>query len=106
MIDTIVLVPAFDNDGAPFPAAAFREFEARTLDAFGGWSEFLGDARGAWRDEDGTAYPDGHRVYQISVPFNQLGEFIALVQWTRQRFGQFELRVAVEGHFHNVGPAL
>jgi hypothetical protein len=47
-----ILLPLLDNDGAPFPQAAYRRVSAELTERFGGLTAFTrAPAEGLWKDE-------------------------------------------------------
>jgi hypothetical protein len=61
---TQVLLPKRNNLGRRFSADAFREFHARMIERYGGWTR-KGQAEGAWLSSAGQLYTDEHWVYEF-----------------------------------------
>jgi hypothetical protein len=61
---TQVLLPKHDNSGRPFAARAYRDFHARMIDRYGGWTR-KGQAEGAWLSTSGELFTDEHWVYEV-----------------------------------------
>lgn len=62
-----ILVPLADNDGRPFPHAAFQTFENFLAILVGGFTR-RGDVDGAWRSpKSGELLRDRSRAYAITL---------------------------------------
>ncbi len=95
MIKTMVLIPVFDNDGAPFSSSDWLQLESRLL-AFGGlnWTD---NVTGMWRSTD-RVYQDRCRQYVVSLPsWLQLAAWLEVVLWARTRFRQVAIYIEVAG---------
>ncbi len=95
MIEAVVLVPVTDNDGALFPASAWRTLEQRLLQ-FGGFSVREG-VRGAWRGEE-RVYHDRLVEYTTSLTsWNQFPKWLIVVRWAKTQFRQEAIYIRVAG---------
>ena len=62
-----ILVPLADNDGRPFPHAAFHAFEIFLATLVGGFTR-RGDVNGAWRSPmSGELMRDQSRSYSVTL---------------------------------------
>jgi hypothetical protein len=103
VIETVFLVPLRDNDGRPFPQAAWTELHERLL-GLGGYSQFDGVV-GAWVSE-GRVFRDVSRQYTVSLgSLRQLPAWLEVVEWVRLRFAQEAIYVKVGGIVEILGPA-
>src|SRR5438093_427451 len=64
VIETVLLVPARDNDGRSFERAQWRELERRLLQ-FGGLTD-AGNVRGVWQSGN-RIYRDVNRQFTVSL---------------------------------------
>ena len=75
-----ILVPLADNDGRPFPHAAFHTFENFLATLCGGFTR-RGDVEGAWRSpETGTLMRDRSRSYVVTLAAETADEQITKVE--------------------------
>ncbi|MEX0783795.1 MAG: hypothetical protein WD557_14215 [Dehalococcoidia bacterium] len=96
MISTVVLVPTYDNRGEPFGPDVFRDFEARLLSRFGGYTRAT-DLVGEWVDS-GVTYRDHSRQYRVALgSWRALPAFLDLVDWARLTFEQEAMYIEVAG---------
>ena len=61
---TQVLLPKRDPLGRAFTRNAYRDFHARMIQRYGGWTR-KGQAEGAWLSPSGDLCTDEHWVYEI-----------------------------------------
>jgi hypothetical protein len=66
MLEVIILIPTFDNDGRPFRKGEFIEFEALACETFGGVTQLDSGLVGRWLD-DGQVYQDTTLAYLVAV---------------------------------------
>ena len=63
-----VLVPVYDNDGQPFPAAEFRRIRQELTTRFGGVTAYTrAPAEGTWEDDQGRIHHDDVAVVEVMV---------------------------------------
>ena len=61
-----ILLPLFDNDGAPFPHAAYQRVSAELAERFGGLTAFTrAPAAGLWKDESAGTTRDEIVVLEV-----------------------------------------
>ncbi len=102
MVTITVLLPTRFNDGERIPREAFREFEMEMV-VLGGYTEYLGKARGEWPDpDDGTVYLDRSRVYEVAVEEAAVTEVIGIIQYIRRRMEQKAIYIKIDGAPHLV----
>lgn len=95
VIRTVLLIPLRDNEGRRFPASAERELEAQ-LTRFSGFTRVPG-VMGVWQS-GGHTFRDRHRLYIVNLAsWTQLGDWLRIVRWARERFRQEAMYVEVAG---------
>jgi len=83
-----LLLPLADNDGIPFPDAAFAAFEDFLVSVAGGFTR-RADVEGAWRAPDGRVMRDRSRSYVVSVPVPIADRVASQIdQYVRRQFRQ------------------
>ena len=80
-------VPLADNDGIPFPAEQFANFEAYAGQLAGGVTD-TGEIHGQWY-HNGTKYRDTNRQYILIIPRRRSSAIAtAIAKYIRTRFRQ------------------
>ena len=83
-----ILLPLYDNEGHPFPRAAFDEVSAELTSAFGGLTAYTrSPAHGLWRESDAETRHDDIVVYEVMT--DRLDP-----AWWRDYRGRLETRFA------------
>jgi hypothetical protein len=92
-----LLLPLYDNDGHPFPPAAFAELRSELTDRFGGLTAYSrAPAEGVWEEEGGERQRDDIVVYEVMVEQLDRSWWAALRTRLEQRFTQEELIVRAQ----------
>ena len=61
-----ILLPLRDNEGRPFPRAAFDTVNRELTDRFGGVTAYLrSPAIGTWREDDGAVARDDMAIIEV-----------------------------------------
>ena len=94
-----ILLPLRDNEGNPFPRAAFAAVREELAERFGGVTAYLqAPAQGVWKDdEEGTLERDEIVVLEVMVERLEPGWWGEFREQLRQRFRQDELVVRAVG---------
>ena len=88
-----LLLPLFDNAGAPQPRAHFAAVRQELVDRFGGLTEYTrAPARGEWAGP-GTVERDDIVVYEVMVDELDRAWWSTYRADLEQRFGQEEIAV-------------
>jgi hypothetical protein len=87
-----LLLPLRDNDGVPFPRAAFEQVRAELTERHGGVTAYLrSPASGVWKDEGGEVARD--EVVMVEVMVERLDErwWAGYRRTLEERFRQAEI---------------
>jgi hypothetical protein len=64
-----ILLPRFDNDGAPFPPDEYAKVRHELMERFGGLTAHTqAPAEGLWKDEEGQTAHDEILVFEVMLP--------------------------------------
>src|SRR5947209_20452820 len=97
MIETIVMLPARDNRGAPFPRSHWTQLGQDLVEAFGGFTR-QSNLAGVWRSPSGRIFRDSNRQYTVSLSsWTQLPAWLGVVLAAQRRFQQEALYIRVAG---------
>jgi hypothetical protein len=95
-----LLLPLFDNTGAPVPKARFDEVRATLLERFGGLTAYSqAPASGLWKDETANhnePVNDVIVVYEVMVDTLDASWWAGYKQQLASAFGQKELVVRAQ----------
>ncbi|MEX0781832.1 MAG: hypothetical protein WD557_04215 [Dehalococcoidia bacterium] len=92
MIKTLILIPEHDNDGTPFEAGTFREFEAQLRQIEGGFSMRAGIV-GEWQ-----GFRDANREYTVAIEsWLDLGAWLSVAVAAIELFRQQAIYIEVAG---------
>jgi hypothetical protein len=67
MFEVQMLIPVVSNEGDVFTAEHHAAFEARVIDACGGFTLYPSTAVGGWRNDTGQEFRDRTRVYGMAI---------------------------------------
>lgn len=93
--ETVLLVPARDNDGRQFPRPLWRELEQRLLQ-FGGLTD-TGHVRGVWQSCSRVFRDTNHQFVVSLRSWRQFPDWLAVAEWARTAFRQEAVYIKVAG---------
>jgi hypothetical protein len=87
-----LLLPLRDNEGVPFPRAAFDQVRAELTERYGGVTAYLrAPASGVWRDEGGEVARDEVVMVEVMVERLEQRWWAEYRRTLEERFRQAEL---------------
>jgi len=86
-----LLLPLRDNDGVPFPRAAFDQVRAEPTERHGGVTAYLRSPSGVWRDEGGEVARDEVVMVEVMVERLERRWWAEYRRTLEERFRQSEL---------------
>ena len=93
-----LLLPLRDNEGTPFPRAAFEQVRAELTERYGGVTAYLrSPASGVWKDEGGEVARDEVVMVEVMVGRLERRWWAGYRRALEERFRQAELVVRALG---------